>query len=190
MSRYEIPGLSCAHTVIVGWDPPLGTLFAQVQELGKTLFWVGTRLEEITRVRDLAEVLKQYAVVPVQIRGRLIADQDTEGFRPGVGTELLRQLKIVVLIAVGLLVLNAPAFAEAGCRDRVEQLERELDYTRQELSRTQTQLRQMQRGHAPYYRPYGYGGYGYGYGQGPLGQTNRTLQELEQMRRHLDNLGR
>jgi hypothetical protein len=30
MSRHEIPALDPAHKVIVGWDPPMQTFFAQV----------------------------------------------------------------------------------------------------------------------------------------------------------------
>jgi hypothetical protein len=93
----------------------------------------------------------------------------------------------ILSMAVGLLVLSTPAFAQT-CRDRVDQLERELSSTRQQLYAAQDQLRRAQQQYSyPPYRPYGGG---YPYGQGPLYQGNQTLQQLEQMRRHLDNLTR
>jgi hypothetical protein len=91
-------------------------------------------------------------------------------------------------MAVGLLVLSTPAFGQT-CRDRVEQLERELSSTRQQLYAAQDQLRRAQQQHYPNYRPYS-SPYGYGYGQGPLAPLNQQLQQLDQLQRNLDNLRR
>jgi hypothetical protein len=54
MSRYSIPAQQPGLTVIVGWDNPLQTLFAQVfdpsseDEEDAYLLWIGTTLQEIT----------------------------------------------------------------------------------------------------------------------------------------------
>jgi hypothetical protein len=97
-------------------------------------------------------------------------------------------MRKVLSVVGGLLFLSTPAFGQQTCRDRVDQLERELSSTRQQLYAAQDQLRRVQQHYS--YPPYrSYGGQ-YPYGQGPLYQGNQTLQQLEQMRRHLDNLTR
>jgi hypothetical protein len=105
----------------------------------------------------------------------------------------MRRIPTSMAFAVGLTVCGLIGYAQArSCEDRVAELERELFYTRHQLQGAYQQLRHLQQRpyQPPYQPPYSspYGGWGT-YGQGPLGQTNRTLQELEQLRRNVEWLG-
>jgi hypothetical protein len=77
------PGL----TVVVGWDNPLGTFFAQVQRQqdddeprDPILLWIGTALGEIPRPADLVGPLAPYAELTdshlAQLRAERAADAD------------------------------------------------------------------------------------------------------------------
>ena len=75
MSRHLIAALQPQYTCVVGYDPPLGTFFAQVwdQTLPATeeqvVLWVGTTLHEIPTVQALATDLRKYAVIPAESPG-------------------------------------------------------------------------------------------------------------------------
>lgn len=82
MSRYQIE--TQPFTVIVGWDNPLQTLFAQVwdpklkdddDDDGGCIFWVGTHPGSIRTVSDLAQVISGYAILPRDIMSQLEQDQ-------------------------------------------------------------------------------------------------------------------
>ena len=82
MSRYSIPALSKTHEITVGWDPPLSTFFANVEDLTITdetadpyIFQVGQCLEAITEVMALVVKLQPYAIVPVEVIVRLQEDK-------------------------------------------------------------------------------------------------------------------
>lgn len=84
MSRHEIEAFDPLNTVIVGWDPPLQTFFAQVKSslLEKAdpddpfLLWVGCSLREIYEVEDLAAALRRYANLTPEMRVMLYGDKD------------------------------------------------------------------------------------------------------------------
>lgn len=63
--------------VIVGWDNPLQTFFAQVldpdqpDDQNESLFWTGTRPAQITSIEALEEHLQPYAPLPDDVRHRL-----------------------------------------------------------------------------------------------------------------------
>lgn len=84
MSRHEIPALDPLNKVIVGWDHPLQTFFAQVKSslLEETdpddpfLLWVGCSLREIYEVEDLARALRKYAELTPDMRSILYGDKD------------------------------------------------------------------------------------------------------------------
>ena len=70
MSRYEIPGREPHLRLVVGWDRPLRTYFAQVWderlpevelEEDAIRLWVGCFAGEITSPEALAEAVKEYA---------------------------------------------------------------------------------------------------------------------------------
>ncbi len=99
MSRHTIAALHPQHTCVVGYDPPLGTFFAQLWDQSipaaeeQLVLWVGTTLEEIPTVHALATTLHAYAVIPADVWQRLESEQRTLGFRPNLGTFLMQHLR-------------------------------------------------------------------------------------------------
>ena len=81
MSRYRIPAQDPALTVIVGWDNPLVTFFAQAfdpsieDEAEADRLWIGTALREIPTVAALQAQLADWATIPPAIVDRLTRDQ-------------------------------------------------------------------------------------------------------------------
>ena len=82
MSRYAIPALQSTHAVIVGYDQPLRTFFANVEDLildpeyhDPYIFQVGQRLRDVPTVEALATALAPYAVLPLDVLRQLRADQ-------------------------------------------------------------------------------------------------------------------
>jgi len=100
MSRHEIPARDAAHKVIVGWDPPLATLYAQVidraieaagedDEHDKFVLWLGAdppagpmfgsrtgpAIQDISR---LAALLAPYAELTAEIRRTLYDDKEMD----------------------------------------------------------------------------------------------------------------
>jgi hypothetical protein len=97
MSRYQIPTLSAHHTCVVGYDPPLGTFFAQIEDITipadderHIVLWVGTEVQELATVAALIDALHGIVSLPAQIQAQLAHDQRTIGFRPNFGLGLVR----------------------------------------------------------------------------------------------------
>lgn len=67
MSRHEIPAKRPGFTVIVGWDNPMMTFFAQVEDEAAgedddpVVLWLGGHHREVLRPEDLAAPLAPYA---------------------------------------------------------------------------------------------------------------------------------
>jgi len=80
MSRYEVPTRNEQYAVVVGWDPPLATFFAQVfdhthgHEDDDPVFWTGTRRGEVPTVAALSDVLAAYTTLPAPLQEQLGAD--------------------------------------------------------------------------------------------------------------------
>ena len=88
MSRYEIPARDPNLRVVVGWDNPLKTFFAQVirpapiyddenddeDEDESMLLWVGTEPCAVVTVDDLATHLAPFADLASDIVNQLRAD--------------------------------------------------------------------------------------------------------------------
>lgn len=84
MSNHEIPGHDPAKKVVVGWDPPLQTLFAQVvdrkreeeddDENDKFYLWVGCTWREIQSPIHLSDLLEPYAELTREMRDQLFRD--------------------------------------------------------------------------------------------------------------------
>ena len=81
MSRYRIHTLnSDRHETFVGWDNPLQTYFAQVYDLSASdeddsiSFWVGEKPQEVTSVDVLEEKVRPFAVIPQEIKEKLLRD--------------------------------------------------------------------------------------------------------------------
>lgn len=88
MSRYAVPA-SGKESFIVGWDPPLGTFFAQ--EYGPSLeddednlvWWIGYEPGEVTTIADLRRwCLDRGVVIPQDIDDALRRDE-SEPWTPG-----------------------------------------------------------------------------------------------------------
>jgi hypothetical protein len=71
MSRRTIPAPAPGLTVVVGWDNPLGTFFAQVaralqsddDESDPIVFWTGGEFGEVPHAEDLVNALAPYATL-------------------------------------------------------------------------------------------------------------------------------
>jgi hypothetical protein len=83
-NRFRLAGRSGSLTVILGWDRPLDTFFAQVwdvpagadhYEQGKLLRWVGVAWEEVPRVEDLQHAIAPFADIPPALAVRLTQAQ-------------------------------------------------------------------------------------------------------------------
>ena len=82
MSRYNIEPNDSRYLVTVGYDPPLQTFFAMVNDLEREddeedegpLYWVGTSNKEITTVQDLQESIREYAILDDDMIGQLEVD--------------------------------------------------------------------------------------------------------------------
>ena len=95
MSRYAFSGNHPRYRVIVGWDAPLESFFAQVEDfayesngatinlqatIGDTpeeglVLWLGADEEPITDVALLGNALVSYATIPDTIQAQLRQDQ-------------------------------------------------------------------------------------------------------------------
>ncbi len=82
MSRYDIPATEPHLSIIVGWDRPLSTFFAQVVNSakpedaeGRILLWIGTFARECPTPDDLVAPLACFASVPAATLAALRADR-------------------------------------------------------------------------------------------------------------------
>jgi hypothetical protein len=81
MSRYSVPTQHPGLTVIVGWDNPLMTFFAQVfdpsieDDAEACLLWIGTAPEALPTVAALQAQLAGWATIAPDIVDRLTRDQ-------------------------------------------------------------------------------------------------------------------
>jgi hypothetical protein len=75
MSHHTFRGKAPHHTIVVGWDNPLKTFYAQVwDERTEELVWFGSAKGEIPNVEDLAEVLAPYGDLPDWLAEQLLLD--------------------------------------------------------------------------------------------------------------------
>lgn len=75
MSRYVVP--ADGKEFVVGWDPPLGTFFAQEFDRDEELvWWIGYEPSECTTIAHLrAECLTRGVVIPQDIDEALRSDE-------------------------------------------------------------------------------------------------------------------
>lgn len=76
MSRYTVPSAAEAIEIVVGWDPPLRSLFAQVSERripddesDPMLLW-----DDFGSTADLARAIAPWAELPADSRARLAVE--------------------------------------------------------------------------------------------------------------------
>ena len=81
MSRYTFEGNRPALSIVVGWDNPLKTYFAQVwdgggPEKGDLKLWVGAGADKVPTPEALAELVAPYGDIPAEILAQLEEDQE------------------------------------------------------------------------------------------------------------------
>ncbi len=98
MSRYVIAPHAAHHQVIVGWDPPMQTLFGQVfdttveEDDAACVLWVGLEVQALTTVAALQDALQAYATLPTAVVAQLQHDQATTPPRSALQERLLQWL--------------------------------------------------------------------------------------------------
>lgn len=88
MSRYVIED-DGRREVVVGWDPPLGTFYAQIfapqlpEDEEDCIWWIGYQPHEVVTVEALGAALQaQGHALPATVCNRLLADQK-QPWEPG-----------------------------------------------------------------------------------------------------------
>jgi hypothetical protein len=81
MSRHDLISFDPAHEVVLGWDPPMGTFFAQVldnladEEDGTyEVLWIGTRFQEVLNPATVIAAVAPFATVPAGLLDQLARD--------------------------------------------------------------------------------------------------------------------
>jgi hypothetical protein len=79
MSRYTFEGNRQGLSIVVGWDNPLKTYFAQVWDgggpgEGELRLWVGAGRDRVPTVEALAELVAPYGDLPAGVFARLEED--------------------------------------------------------------------------------------------------------------------
>jgi hypothetical protein len=100
MSRHDLIAFSKQYDVIVGWDPPMETFFAQVEDLilarrdddNALVVWVGTSYREIIRPEDLAVHVARYAILTDEDLAILRADRAATLDRGGSALQRLMRM--------------------------------------------------------------------------------------------------
>jgi hypothetical protein len=79
MSRYTFEGNRAELTIVVGWDNPLGSYFAQVWDGGgheerDLRLWVGAGPDLVSTTAALAALVAPYGEIPSEILAKLEND--------------------------------------------------------------------------------------------------------------------
>ena len=97
MSRHSIPAYDQNHFVVVGWDAPLTTFFAQVEDLTISdeqkalLLWIGDSALAIPTINQLQAEIAPYATIPTEVIEQLQAGYD-QAWAPSPMQQFARQL--------------------------------------------------------------------------------------------------
>ena len=82
MSHHELDALKPAHKVVVGWDPPMHTYFAQVLDTAGSeddgtyeVLWIGTRFQEVLNPATVIAAVTPFATVPADLLHQLARDR-------------------------------------------------------------------------------------------------------------------
>lgn len=82
MSRHTLTPRDATHEVVVGWDGPMQTFFAQVfrtvageEDDDTPLLWLGCAQGEVREPEDLATPLAPWAALPAEVIALLRADR-------------------------------------------------------------------------------------------------------------------
>lgn len=88
MSRYVLEATE-RREVVVGWDPPLGTFFAQIyapqaeDDEEEAIWWIGYQPHEVPTLRELDEALASQGVALTHEIGRKLAFDMGTPWEPG-----------------------------------------------------------------------------------------------------------
>ena len=99
MSRYTIPAQDPHYEVIVGWDPPMQTLFGQVfvttaeEDDEACVLWVGLEVQALTTVAALQDALQAYATLPAAVVAQLEHDQASTPPPSALQVQMLQWLR-------------------------------------------------------------------------------------------------
>ena len=99
MSRYSIAPHDPRYEVIVGWDPPMQTLFGQVfvttiaEDDTACVLWVGLEVQALTTVAALQDALQAYATLPAAVVAQLEHDQASTSPPSALQVRLLQWLR-------------------------------------------------------------------------------------------------
>lgn len=80
MSRHELSAHD-GYSVVVGWDPPLCTFFAQVWDQHKPedddeVLWIGFTPGEIRDAKQVVDAVRPWAKIPAGLVDKLTADAE------------------------------------------------------------------------------------------------------------------
>lgn len=101
MSRYPVTPHDDRYSVDVGWDAPMKTYFAQVEDLkspddhNAMVLWMGAHPNEIQTVQQLQDGVAPYATIPKQTLDCLAADRTNSP--PARKTTEMRELARAVM---------------------------------------------------------------------------------------------
>jgi len=97
MNRYPIPAINSNHEVVVGWDNPMRTLFAQVRdlpleeqaklddEIDPIVLWIGQQYDEQQDLEKLQTELASFAQIPDNVLQQLQTDmKDAANYQPSL----------------------------------------------------------------------------------------------------------
>jgi hypothetical protein len=84
MSRYTFEGNRPELSIVVGWDNPLKTFFAQVWdggglEKGDLMLWVGAGADKVPTPDALAGLVAPFGVIPADVLAQLEEDFEVRG---------------------------------------------------------------------------------------------------------------
>lgn len=81
MSRHDLIPFDPDHEVVVGWDPPLRTYFAQVLDTAADeesddfeVLWIGTGPHEVLNPATVIAAVTPFASVPADLAEQLACD--------------------------------------------------------------------------------------------------------------------
>ena len=81
MSRHALDPFEARHDVVVGWDSPLNTFFAQVldteagDDLDYEVLWIGTSFDEVPDPAGVISAIRPFAAVPDGLLATLQQDR-------------------------------------------------------------------------------------------------------------------
>jgi hypothetical protein len=90
MSRHTIPALNDKFTVVVEWDNPMRTYFAQVERAttdeeddeDPVILWLGDTPDQVPNPESLREPLAPFAILPDETLCQLREDRAKSAGRP------------------------------------------------------------------------------------------------------------